>query len=194
MGLTPKDLQYFKDLIEGREVPSWHPWWRANEERLRAEMRRADFLRLKFGNLRSVAETLTQEGIDFQWTPKGRREAAYARLHPSAVDERGHPLPEFRKRAYDGALELFRRGDAAGGEQQLEKALKKIRRKRNEIERGEALAEMQMDGEQLYAEGDTAAGLALLRAVGRWETDSDLESPAVEYARAALRFLGEPRE
>lgn len=194
MGLTAEDLQYFKDLIEGREVPSWHPWWRANEKRLRAELCRADFLRLKFGNLPCMAEILSQQGIDFQWTPKGRREAAYARLHPSAVDERGHPLPEFRKRAYDGALELFRQGDAAAGQKQLEKALKKIRRMRDEIERGESLAEMQMDAEQLYAEGDAAAGLALLRAVARWQTDSDLESPAVEYARAALRALGETWE
>lgn len=192
MGLNADDLQYFRDLIEGREVPSWHPWWRANEARLRQELPRVDFLRLKFGHLRAMAEVLAGAGIEFTWSPRGRREAAYARLHPSAVDERGHPLPEFRKRAYDGAVALFQAGDAAGGANQLDKVLKRIRRMKDEAERGEALAEMQIDGEQLYDEGETAAGLALLRAVARWETVSDLDSPAVDYARQALLRLGEP--
>jgi hypothetical protein len=98
MGWSTNDLPYFKDLIEGREVPSRHPWWRTHEPRLREELPRAEFLRLKFGNLRAMAEILTAAGIEFAWAPKGRREAAYARLHPSAVDERGHPLPEFRRR------------------------------------------------------------------------------------------------
>lgn len=191
MALTADDLQYFKDLIEGRDVPSWHPWWRANEPRLRETLPRADFLRLKFGRVPEMAERLKAAGVDFTWSPKGRREAAYARLHASAVDEQGHPLPEFRKRAYDGAVALFQAGDSAGGEKQLKKVLQRIRRMRDEVERGDELAGMQIDGEQLCDEGETAAGLALLRAVARWETDSDLESPAVDYAREALRRLGE---
>lgn len=192
MGLGADDLQYFKDLIEGRDVASWHPWWRANEERLRRQMKRADFLRLKFGNVPAMATFLTAAGIAFAWSPKGRREAAYARLHPSAVDERGSPRPEFRKRAYDGAVTLFSQGDVAGGEKQLKKVLQRIRRIRSEEARAEELAEMQIDGEQLCDEGERSGGLALLRAVAGWETDSDLEAPAVEYARAALRRLGEP--
>jgi hypothetical protein len=49
----------------------------------------------------------------------------------------------------------------------------------------------QSDAEQLLDEGERTAGLAMLRAVACWNTDSDLELPAVDLARRKLRSAGE---
>lgn len=70
--LDPKHLQYFKDLIEGKDVPSWDKWWKDNEAELATNLTRMQFLNLKFSKFELAEKLLQEAGISYSWTPKGK--------------------------------------------------------------------------------------------------------------------------
>lgn len=190
MSLEPAFAQYFKDLIEGRDVPQWHPWWRAHRSEVEAALGRTDYLKLKFGGVKAAANYLTKIGVAYEWTTAGKRAHLWSQLHRDFVDEHGRPKPELRRKAYGGAIAAFEDGDSAAGEAQLVKVMRKVRRLRDDNERAGELESLQFDGEMLCDEGHPA-GIPLLRAVARWTSDSDLDRAAVEFAQQKLTSLGQ---
>jgi len=127
----------------------------------------------------AAAGILRDNGVGFEWSAKGRREAAYANLHPDAVDERGHPRADFRVGAYSGAVNAFSEGKSQEGHRRLGGFLRNLRRLPDEVQRSQELADLEFDGEQLWEAGQPEAATAILQAVARWKTDSDLETPIV---------------
>ena len=179
-------LDYFKNLIEGQEVETWHKWWRLHQAELELTLPRSLFLRLKFGKVIAAAELLKESDIAFDWTPKGRRQAAYANLHPTAVDPEGYPLEAFRAQAYGGALGLLIKGDLENGRTKLARYLNKLKRTPDVISRAEELSDIEFDAENLFQEGHAVAAITILQAIREWQTDSDLEIPIIKSAERKL--------
>lgn len=185
--MRPEHLSYFVDLLEGRAEVSWHAWFAAHEAELARDLPRAEFLRLKFQKVKEAEKLLQSAGIPYTEDPSAaRRERYYALLHPSVLDERGRPRPEFRRKAYNGVMGQLMDGDFDAARATLAKLIRRIRRHPAE-KQAEELEDLCFDGEMELTLGDPAVGRALLEAaasVPRWDDQVD---PATDRARELLQ-------
>jgi hypothetical protein len=187
MPLTPEHLAYFQALFEGRAEESWNAWFPRHEAVLKRELPRAEFLRLKFHKLDEAEALLIAAGVSYTPDPGAvRRERYHALLHPSVLDERGRPRPEFRRKAYNGAMGQLMDGDFDAARSTLAKYIRRVRRHPAE-KQAEELEDLCFDGEMELTLGDPAVGRALLEAaasVPRWDDQVD---PATDRARELLQ-------
>lgn len=185
---SDEHLEYFRALISGEDVIGWHPWWAVQEQSLKALLPRAEFLRLKFGKVKHAAEVLNRANLQTSWSEQGLRQAAWANLHPSAVDEQGRPIPELRASAYGGAIGALEIGDLVKGTSLLRGFLRRTS-KMPELDQAAALSELEFDAEGLIAEGLRDAGVEVLREIARLPSGNDLLDPAISAAKARLQQL-----
>jgi hypothetical protein len=154
---------------------------------LKRELPRAEFLRLKFHKLDEAEALLIAAGVSYTPDPGAvRRERYHALLHPSVLDERGRPRPEFRRKAYNGAMGQLMDGDFDAARSTLAKYIRRVRRHPAE-KQAEELEDLCFDGEMELTLGDPAVGRALLEAaasVPRWDDQVD---PATDRARELLQ-------
>ncbi len=183
-------LAYFRALIEGHDVVGWNPWWAENATELERSLPRAEFLRLKFGKVNYAAVILQQLGVSIDWSPLGRKQAAWAELHESVVDERGRPRPEIRAAGYGGAIGAYERGEIDEGTKRLRKYVRTLGGL-DELEHAHALEDIEFDAEGFIQEGLRDAGVAILRVVGSHPSGNDLFDPPIQRAREKLHELGE---
>jgi hypothetical protein len=187
------DLSYFRDLIEGRDAVSWTSWWSQNEGRLRMNLPRAEFLKLKFHALEHAATVLTAAGIEYSWSRLGRARHVVSWFDPRFVDGAGLPTSEWFRDL--GALaEAVEQGEPSAIRQAAQEQVR-VHRLRPPGE--QPLCELVFHAGVLYELGShlaephfLTAGIALLEAIAEVDSDDDVdELPAVCDARAALARL-----
>lgn len=132
---------------------------------MKEQLKRPEYLRLKFGAVGYAREILEQNGIPVEWGPAARREAYYANLHESVLDENGRPLESFRRKAYQGACGDCLDGRPDEARRKLALIIQKLNR-RGAMKARDALEEMAFDGEMMVSSGvDADLGKLLLEAV-----------------------------
>lgn len=184
--IRAEHLAYFKDLFEGRAEISWNAWFKRNESQLAQELPRMEYLRLKFDKMDEAEKLLRKAGIQFEISPLAKRERHYSLLHDSVLDEKGRPLAEFQRKAYDGAIGCFMDGSSEKGTEILAKFVRKAMR-RPLLKRADAIGDLCFDGEMQLATGDPAIGTAILELIAELDTGDDLLDPAIRRARELLQ-------
>lgn len=184
-------LDYFKSLFEGTAEISWNAWFRVHEEELKAKMKRAEFLRLKFQNLEEAEKYLQEAKVSYHKDPLAyKRESYYALLGSEVLDEKGRPLESFQRQAYDGAKGKLMDGDVEGGRELLKKFIQKVCRYPQE-RRQEELEGLCFDGEMELDLGNPQIGRAYLEAVASVPVGNALTDFAVEQAKSLLQQLND---
>jgi len=184
--VRPEHLLYFKELLEGRADVSWNAWFPRHEAELARELPRAEFLRLKFQKLDEAEKLLRAAGVEYTPDPAAaRRERYHALLDPSVLDQRGRPRPEFRRKAYNGALGQLMDGEVDAARATLGKFIRRVRRYPAE-KQAEELEDLCFDGEMELTLGDPEIGRVLLEAVASVPPRDDLVDPATDRARGLL--------
>jgi hypothetical protein len=193
MALSPRHLDYFKDLLEGRAEVSWNAWFAANLTELEQALPRAEFLHLKFKKTDEAERLLKVNGISFTITGQGRREKRFALFHPEVCDERGLPREEFLRQAYGGAIGEYMDGRHPEAAKRVRNFVRKLQRKSIEV-RHEEFTDLCFDGEMEILSGDTALGRILLEPLAALKIFDDRIDPLVFRARELLvRFSTTPR-
>ena len=186
---TRKQLQYFSDLMKGRAPVSWGAWWKVNEATLKDQLKRPEYLRLKFRKVQYAWEILELNGIHIEWGSAAKREFYYANLHESVLDENGRPLESFRRKSYSGACGEYLGGRTHEARQKLASMISKLKR-RGTMEAKDELGEMAFDGEMMvHSDVDAGFGRLLLEAVVSYGYGygDDLTDFAVERAESLLQ-------
>jgi len=184
--MRPEHLAYFKDLLEGRAEVSWNAWFPRHDAEFARELPRAVYLRLKFQKLDEAEKLLRAAGVEYTPDPvAARRERYYALLSPTVLDERGHPRPEFRRKAYNGAFGQLMDGEVEEARATLARYIQRVRRLPMHRQ-AEELEDLCFDGEMELTLGDPEIGRVLLEAVASVPRKNDQVDPAVDRARELL--------
>ncbi|WP_320200623.1 hypothetical protein RMR16_024690 (plasmid) [Agrobacterium sp. rho-13.3] len=103
-----KHLDYFKKLIEGNGVPSFQIYFKKNQDALREQLPRAQFLRLKFNSIDEIQRILLAAGIQYQPNIIAVKTENYLmNFHPDVLDENGKIKPSHRHTILNGAVKHF---------------------------------------------------------------------------------------
>jgi hypothetical protein len=187
--MTEKTLTYFKDFIEGKDVPTWKVFWKENEEAFKNSLSRNEFLTLKFKMIDHAETILKENNIEYTWTQKGKQQKQWANLHDSVCDEAGKPLLSFRRKLYDGAFGQFLNNNMEKCSTKVSKNIQKILKLKNASERAELLEDAEYNAECLWEEGYIDFGKIVLTAISTIKTDDDLLFEAIELAKKKLNTL-----
>ncbi len=182
-----EQLEYFKELIEGRATVSWRAWWNSNDAILKSQLKRPEYARLKFKRVKYAHEIIEANGIKVEWGAPAKRESYYANLCESVLDEKGRPEETFRRNAYNGASGDFIDGKFEKAREKLTKIISKLKKK-GSLKAREELEDMQFDGEMMVTdEVDEEFGKALLKAVVSYGYGDDLTDFVVDRADEILK-------
>lgn len=177
--LTPRQLRYLKELLEGHAELGWRAWFARNEPELRERLSRAAFLRLKFEPFEQAERHLRDAGVDFTPDPDAlRRERHHASFAAELLDERGRVREEHRRAAHDGAIGLALDG-------RLDEARAVLTRN---VARGslQDIIDLCWDGEVELTLGDPAVGRLMLEVVAALDSGDDQLDVPVLRARELL--------
>lgn len=170
-------------MISGKADCTWHVWWSRHSVEAESRLTRTAFLRLKFGKLNAAAEMLAADGVSFTWTPAGRRLSAWAKLHADAVDSKGRPKPEIRRRMYGGAFASFESGDFEKADRLISLVVEKMVKS---PDAGMLLGELLLDAESFGAEGNAEAARRIAARVAALPAgDADTQA-ALSHAAQIL--------
>ena len=182
-------LVYFKELIEGRAAISWRAWWNSNQSILKSQLKRPEYIRLKFGLVEYAYKILEENKISTKWGVFAKKESYYANLHESVLDENGRLKESSRRCAYDGACGDFLDGEVEKGTEKLNKYIAYLKEMET-IKSKSELEGMAFDGEMMINSGiDYEFGKAVLEAVLSYGLGDDLTDFAIETARGILDEL-----
>ncbi len=179
-------LSYFKDLIEGKDVKAWRIFWNENKDDIEKTLCRTEFLQLKFGRVDQAAMMLKKHNIEFVWTPKGKQQKAWARLHESVCDENGKPLEKFRRKLFSGAFGHYLDKQYEDCNKKIKKHLQKIMRIKDRVERSEELGDAEYDAESLLDEGYKDFAMMVLKQISGINTNDDLLFAAIDFAKKRM--------
>lgn len=187
-------LNEIQDMVEGRSTHTWRTWWNLRASKAEAALTRTEFLKLKFDRLEGAVVILRTRGRSPAWSLSGRRLLAWSRLADEATDDRGHPIPALRARAYGGSVAALLAGDTKSGRSKVRRWLKKLIQPVAEsatpeqadqaLERAiDDLSELAFDAEALGREGMQDAATEIATALIELVPDTDLTRPVLELAK-----------
>jgi hypothetical protein len=187
-------LSELQDAIEGRSTHTWRTWWKLRASTAEAALTRTEFLKLKFDRLEGAEAILRARGRCPTWSLSGRRLLAWSRLADDATDERGHPIPALRGRAYGGSLAALLAGDTKSGRSKVRRWVKRLihpAAASSTAEQAEQvlehaiddLSELAFDAEALALEGREDAATEIATALVELVPDTDLTRPVLDVAR-----------
>lgn len=183
-------LQYFKDLIEGHAKEGWIPWFKKNENYLKASMSRAAFLRLKFNKIQEAIKILQSKGIKFKESPLLPKFIYLSNYNPNALDEKWEIKQDFWNKSYNGAFGLFQNDDKEGSYKKLTSYLNKAINKSpkdREVEVSDFLCDARLE----YLYGNQGLGLMMLKLLSKIESHDDI---ILHYISEAEVLLSEIKE
>ncbi|EKE77808.1 hypothetical protein [Gallaecimonas xiamenensis] len=183
MMYTDEQLLYFEQLLIGKAELSWRAWWAQNEELLKQQLPRSEYLRIKFGLVRYAHQVLSDAGYTVQWGPAASREAFFANLHESVLDGKGKPSKTHRLTMYDGALASLEAGNVQEAVGKVRKIIQRalIGREEHQIEE---ICSMQFDAEMMLTGGvDFDFGLIIANEIASIGDDDDILGTPIRYAR-----------
>jgi hypothetical protein len=182
-----KYLNYFKDLIEGKEVVTWKVFWKENSKDFEKDLSRTDFLKLKFNKIDFGEQILKENNIPFTWSSKGKQQKVWANLHESVCDENGKPLLSFRRKAFSGAFGAYLDNKYELSTNKIKKHIKNILNEKDQIQRSNLLNDAEFDAEVFLDEGYNEFAFSVLQEISEIETFDDLLIPAIQYAKLRLK-------
>ncbi|MEN7546966.1 hypothetical protein AAG747_03555 [Rapidithrix thailandica] len=194
--MRESDLLSFKNLIEGKTGITWKRYWKQNAERLKEELTRLEFQKLKFKKLKRAAELLDENKMAYEWTDKANYHQAIALLADEVCDEYGYPLLEMQRSLYNGAVGNLMDHDIESGLTALQKYLDRFKQT---LDDGASLPEYEllelqgyeMDAEMLMDQMYMEVGKQMLKMlVEKFEGIDDLIQPVVDQAKAKLQRHG----
>lgn len=185
--MKQNDLKYFKELIEGKTDITWKLWWKSNGLRLKEELPRQQFLKLKFGRLERAAELLAESKIEFQWTKKADYHQSISNLVDDFCDDKGYPLLSKQRKLFGGAVGDYLDGNKESGRKKLTAHIQKIERVKDEVVQSEKLNDLEFDANSFIDQGQPEIGIEILKIlIERFDGVNDLTQPAVNLAKETI--------
>lgn len=175
VSVEKKHLDYFKDLVEGNASVAFSAYLRKNEQSLKEQFARAQFLRLKFDSIDEIIKILDESGIEYKLSNASINMEKYLmNFHPDVLDENGRIKKSHRDTMFNGAVRLF-----YVEKNKAKSALHKFLGIPKRLSEGGSIEHM--EDVEAFAEielryGDVDLGLFLLReiaSIGRQYTDVD---------------------
>ena len=111
MDISQATIQKLLDLVEGRVQIGWSNWWRENSKVLEQEIKRADFLKIKFKFCEGVSEYLAKLGIEHTLSKRATTIDNEAIYHDSMKDENGNLSRSVLDKVWGGAIKQFHNGN-----------------------------------------------------------------------------------
>jgi len=186
--MKKNDLIYFKNLIEGKTDITWKVFWKINNERLKQDLPRLEFLKLKFGKLKRAAEILNKFKIEFQWTKKADYHQSISNLVDDFCDAKGYPILSKKRKLFNGAVGDFLDGNKESGHKKLTSYIEKIEKNKDEVLQSYEINDLEFDAESFIDQGESEIGIEILKLiVGKFDGVNDLVQPAVSFAKEKLK-------
>jgi len=183
---TNEQLEYFKNLIEGRAPISWRAWWNKNESILKNQLSSPEYARIKFGLVKYAYKILNANEINVKWDASSEKESYLANVDESCLDEFGRVKESVKKTLYNGAGGKFLNGENEQGKKILFQLISEVKNQPI-MEAKELLESMEYEGEMMVDSGiEVEFGKALLEAVVSFGYGNDLADFAVSEAEKKL--------
>ena len=183
--IEEKHLKYFKKLLEGNAQVSFVAYIKHNQDALREQLSRAQFLRLKFQPIDEIQNILINNEISYEINPLAVKTEKYLMtFHPDVLDEYGKIKKSHKESLFNGVIKFFEEGKIDLTTKALNDFIgfpKNICKKKyiSNIEDVEGFAEIELK----Y--GDEKIGLFLLEkiaAIDRQNSDVDDSIIKAKYA------------
>lgn len=186
------DLNYFKNIIEGKTNMTWKYFWKKNSERLKKELPKREFTKLKFGKLNRASEILTELDIEFKWTKKADYHQAISNFSDDFCDHLGYPILSTQRQLYNGAVGDFLDGNTDTAKLKLNTYIKEIESIKDEILQSEKINDLEYDASSFINQGQPEIGIEILKLiVNRFNNFNDLTQPAVNFAKEKLKTISQ---
>ena len=165
--INPRHLEFFKSALEGFEKMTMAAYIRKNNEAIKRELTRAEYLRLKFDTVATVKKILNENNIYYTENKFVEKREWYLGLFdPSVLDDNGELTEEHRKQMrsiYNGAIVAFENGDRRAKELFYESI--GYPEKTYEQSDMEELEDVFYDATAEFQYGDKATGVFLLKCL-----------------------------
>jgi hypothetical protein len=188
--INPKHLEFFKSSLEGSERMTLTAYVRANNEALKCELKRAEYLRLKFDTINTVKKILRENDICYVENKFSEKREKYLSLFdPSVLDDNGEFTKEHRQHmrsSYNGAIVAFENGDRNA--EKLFYTSIGYPKKIYEQSDMEELEDIFYDATVEFEYGDKATGVFLLRCLAEMNFQYSALDDIILRSRELLKY------